>query len=190
VATLRVARFLSLTEAEGPGRRCALWLQGCRLCCPGCCNPAMWDPAGGREVAVEELAGLLRAARGEVEGLTLLGGEPFLQAAGAAAVARAARALGLSVVTFTGHRREELVASPDPDTAALLAATDLLVDGPYLAQEPERERRWAGSANQRFHYLTDRYRPGLERPGPGEPQETVEVHLGADGRLLRSGWPV
>ena len=39
----------------------------------------------------------------------------------------------------------------------LLAATDLLVDGPYMAERPERHRPWVGSDNQRFRFLTERY---------------------------------
>jgi anaerobic ribonucleoside-triphosphate reductase activating protein len=190
VTRLRVARWVPVTEAEGPGRRFALWLQGCRLACPGCCNPELWDAARGRAAAPGEVTAALAAVRGEVEGITLLGGEPFDQAAGAARVARAARGMGLSVAVFTGYRLEELAARGDRGTRALLAAADLLVDGRYDASRPERERRWVGSRNQRFHFLTDRYAPGVEAVHPGEPAETVELHLGPDGSLVRSGWPV
>ena len=190
MSSLRVARWVPVTEAEGPGRRFALWLQGCSLACPGCCNADLWDPAGGREVLAAAVAAALEAVRSEVEGITLLGGEPFDQAAGAAEVARAARGWGLSVAVFTGYSRPELESRGDEGTAALLAATDLLVDGRYDASRPERARRWVGSANQRFHFLTGRYAPGLEILRPGEPAETVELHLGADGSVIRSGWPV
>ena len=42
--------------------------------------------------------------------------------------------------------------------AELLALTDILVDGPYLRQQPDTTRRWVGSTNQRIHFFTDRYR--------------------------------
>lgn len=77
----------------------------------------------------------------------------------------------------------------EPGVAALLAATDLLVDGRYDRERPERERHWVGSANQRFHFLTDRYRPGIERIRPGEPETTVELRIGGDGRVRMNGWP-
>ena len=32
------------------------------------------------------------------------------------------------------------------------------MDGPYRQDQPETRRRWIGSANQRIHFLTDRYR--------------------------------
>ena len=44
---LQVAQIVPCTEAEGPGRRFALWFQGCPLRCPGCCNPEFIPFAGG-----------------------------------------------------------------------------------------------------------------------------------------------
>jgi anaerobic ribonucleoside-triphosphate reductase activating protein len=62
----------------------------------------------------------------------------------------------------------------DPAVHELLACTDLLVDGPYLREQPEPRRRWVGSANQQVHFLTDRYRsddPCWQRPN------TLEIRL-------------
>jgi anaerobic ribonucleoside-triphosphate reductase activating protein len=186
---LRVADMVPVTEAEGPGPRLALWVQGCTLRCPGCCNPQMFEAAGGREMEVAEVAAALDEVRGRIEGVTFLGGEPFEQAAALAEVAREARRRGLSVAVFTGFTLEELRGGTLPGTRDLLAGTDLLVDGRYRRGEPETARRWAGSANQRFHFLTDRYRPGVEEIAPGQPDRTVELRFGPDGRVHASGWP-
>jgi anaerobic ribonucleoside-triphosphate reductase activating protein len=133
-----------------------------------------------------------RAVRDEIEGVTLLGGEPFEQAEGLAAYARGARGLGLSVMTFSGYTLEELRthAASRPAVGELLEATDVLVDGRYDAKLAETERLWAGSTNQRFHYLTGRYTDCIEQPAADEPLRSVEVRIGADGRLLANGWPV
>jgi anaerobic ribonucleoside-triphosphate reductase activating protein len=187
---LRVGARVPVTEVEGPGARYALWVQGCSIRCPGCCNPHLFEAAGGQAVSVDLLLDEVREVRPRIEGLTLLGGEPFEQAAPAAALAHGARALGLSVMTFTGYTLEALRARHDPGVAALLAATDLLVDGLYLAQRPERRRRWVGSENQRFHYLSDRYSPAIEAPGEAGALRAVEVRVAADGRVLLNGWPV
>ena len=37
--TMQIAQVVPVTEAEGPGKRFAVWFQGCPLRCPGCCNP-------------------------------------------------------------------------------------------------------------------------------------------------------
>jgi anaerobic ribonucleoside-triphosphate reductase activating protein len=156
---VRVLRFLPVTEAEGPGRRAALWVQGCSIRCPGCFNPHSWAFDAGEPLRWRELAEAVRVAAADhaIEGLTLLGGEPFDQAGPLASLAEAVRAGGLSVMTFTGYVLEDLRAADRTDWDRLLTATDLLVDGPYIAQRPERHRPWIGSDNQRFWFLTDRY---------------------------------
>lgn len=189
--TLRVATISVDTEAEGYGRRWALWVQGCPIRCPGCCNPEMFDPVGkSRERSVAELVDSMRAAKAAgVEGITVLGGEPFEQAAGVLEVARAARTLGLTVMVFSGYTLEELRARPEPAVAALIDTCDILVDGRYDETQPEPPppigRRWLGSQNQRMHYFTTAYQPDDERLYAAN---TVELHW-RDGKLLVNGWP-
>jgi anaerobic ribonucleoside-triphosphate reductase activating protein len=186
---IRIAAVVDVTEAEGPGCRFAVWVQGCAIRCPGCCNPHMFDAAGGSPVAPADLLARLDRVRDRVEGITLLGGEPFEQGAALAPFARGARERGLSVVAFTGHLLEDLRLDRPAGSRELLAEVDLLVDGPYRADLPERDRRWSGSANQRFHFLTGRYSPGVESILPGRPERTVELRFRPDGTLEWSGWP-
>jgi anaerobic ribonucleoside-triphosphate reductase activating protein len=185
--TLSVAQVVSCTEAEGPGRRYALWFQGCPLRCPGCCNPEMLPFAGGTPRTVAELLAEIEHVHQShgIEGVTLLGGEPLAHAAGAAALARGVRALGLSVMVFSGYTLDEARALPDPAVADLLAHTDILVDGPYVRERPDTERRWIGSTNQRIHFLTDRYR--ADDPCWRQPN-TLEVRL-RGGELSVNGFP-
>src|SRR3954469_22313148 len=95
--TLQVAQIVPCTEAEGPGRRFALWFQGCPLRCPGCCNPEFIPFAGGESIPLPDVLAMLDGARGRgVGGITPPGGEPLAHAAGAAALASAARERGLT----------------------------------------------------------------------------------------------
>src|SRR5262245_28687224 len=188
--SVRVGARVPVTRVEGPGARYALWVQGCSIRCPGCCNPHLFAAAGGERVAVETLLAEIRAAGPAIEGVTFLGGEPFEQASALARVARGSRGLGLSVMVFSGYTLEELAARvADDGVAALLRYTDVLVDGRYEASRPERTRLWAGSENQRFHYLTDRYGPEIERPADGAALREVEVRIEADGTISANGWP-
>jgi anaerobic ribonucleoside-triphosphate reductase activating protein len=186
-AFLQVAQIVPCTEAEGPGRRFALWFQGCPLRCPGCCNPEMLPFEGGRSLSVAEVLAQVctTAAEQGVEGITLLGGEPLAHAAGAASLAREVRLLGLTVMVFSGYTLEEARALPDPAVADLLAHTDILVDGPYVRELPETRRRWIGSANQRIHFLAARYRE--DDPCWREPN-TLEIRL-TDTELTVNGFP-
>jgi anaerobic ribonucleoside-triphosphate reductase activating protein len=185
---VRVLRFLPATDAEGPGRRAALWVQGCSIRCPGCFNPHSWTFDGGQPVGWPELAEGVRAAAADhdIEGLTLLGGEPFDQAAPLASLAETVRAGGLSVMTFTGYVLEDLRAAGREDFDRLLAATDLLVDGPYLAQRPERRRPWIGSDNQRFWFLTDRYAHLAD--DLGAIPNRLEIRISRSGEVAVNGF--
>lgn len=159
--TMQVAQVVPCTEAEGPGRRFAVWFQGCPLRCPGCCNPEFLPFQGGESKTLAEMLQWLEQARAEasIEGISLLGGEPFAHAEAAAGLAKSARLLGLTVMVYSGYTLEEIRRQLDPSAAELLAHTDVLVDGPYVRELPDTERRWVGSTNQRVHFLTNRYRP-------------------------------
>jgi anaerobic ribonucleoside-triphosphate reductase activating protein len=189
MAWLNVAAWRDCTEAEGPGRRAALWVQGCDKRCPGCCNPGFLPLVERELIPVPAmLAKLLQAQQGHaLEGLTLLGGEPMLQAQGLAELARGAQAAGLSVMVFTGYTLEELVTCSPLGYRNLLDVTDVLVDGPYERSQPDETRRWIGSRNQRLHYLSDRYDAAIERLPAGGRE--LEIRIGLDGALRVNGWP-
>jgi anaerobic ribonucleoside-triphosphate reductase activating protein len=163
-AALRLAarpERLSVVHHSGPGLRLVLWVQGCSLrCTRRCINPALLDPAGGFQVAAAELARALLAKAGDypdAEGVTVLGGEPFDQAAGLAAALAPVRAAGLSTMVYSGHRLEDLERSADPGVGRLLALCDLLVDGPFVDALYDPRLVWRGSSNQRLLRLTGRY---------------------------------
>jgi anaerobic ribonucleoside-triphosphate reductase activating protein len=184
---VRVARFLAATRAEGPGVRTAVWVQGCRIRCPGCFNPHMWSFRGGEQVTPEELTARILAAG--TEGLTLLGGEPFDQAGALAEVAREVGRAGRSVMTFTGYTYEELTRAAEAgreDVAALLDATDLLVAGPFLRDRIDTARPWVGSTNQEFILLSDRFPHLLD--GLSRTPDRLEILVDSSGRVAVNGW--
>jgi anaerobic ribonucleoside-triphosphate reductase activating protein len=122
---------------------------------------------------------LINNNREGIEGISLCGGEPFAQAEPLSRVAAAAHTMGLSVVSFSGYTLEELASVPQADL--LLAQTDILLDGRFEKGSLERKRHWVGSTNQRVHYLTARYAPGLEYPAEGE--RVRNSHTGPHGRV-------
>lgn len=158
--TLRVAAFVGHTRTEGPHLRAALWVQGCSIGCPGCCNPEFFDPKAGRLRSIATLArALARAkARWSIEGLTVLGGEPLEQIRATTALAQSARDLDLGVIVYTGMtaaRAESL-----PGWASLWQHVDTVVAEPYIAAlrlARAQGPRPLGSSNQRFLHATARY---------------------------------
>jgi anaerobic ribonucleoside-triphosphate reductase activating protein len=183
---MQIAQVVPCTEAEGPGKRFAIWFQGCPLRCPGCCNPEFLPFKGGHAKTLREMTDWLTRAKEEsgIEGITLLGGEPTSHAVAAVALAKAARGLGLSVMVFSGHTIEELQARVEPEVAELIATTDILVDGPYIREQPDAERRWIGSRNQRIHFLTPRYRYDEQ----WREKNTLEIRVDRDGITI-NGFP-
>jgi anaerobic ribonucleoside-triphosphate reductase activating protein len=190
--TLRWSRFLAATQAEGPGVRAAVWVQGCSVKCPGCFNPHLWSEKGGQDDDPRQLADawVAQARAAGSEGITLLGGEPFDQAAAMGVVAEAFRDAGLTVMTFTGYRLEQVRSwsAERADIRKLLEATDLLADGPYLADQPERSRPWIGSTNQGLTALTHRYADLMGDITRSGGLDRLEIRIGRDGTIAVNGW--
>jgi Pyruvate-formate lyase-activating enzyme len=187
MAYLNITSVRSCTESEGPGKRFALWVQGCNRRCPGCCNPEMQPIIRAHIVEAKDIIPLMEHSAREygIEGISLIGGEPVLQAEGLAEISRWAKSEGLSVLLFTGFTLEELRQKDDPHVNELLTAVDILVDGPYMRELPDEKRDWVGSVNQRVHFLTDRYAPGNEYAAQ---QHQMEL-LVSDNQIMFNGWP-
>lgn len=181
---LRVFQFTPATKAEGPGLRACIQVQGCPIRCPGCAVPQTWSEQGGQTLDTQYL--IEKIVDGPtVEGVTFLGGEPFAQAAALAEIARWVKAHGMTVLTFTGYWLEDIQKANRTDFNELLAATDLLIDGPFQREQVQFTRPWVGSSNQRYHFLTDQY--AHLAPTLNSIPNRIEVRLNPDGRIFVSG---
>ncbi|MBI4317670.1 MAG: radical SAM protein [Chloroflexi bacterium] len=171
---INAAAFLKDSAAVGPGRRDAVWVQGCSILCPGCANVAFLPHVPRRSLSVRQLLAHFRSRGGRINGISVLGGEPTEQVEAVTALLEGVQDLGFSTVVFTGRVYENLLEDPDHAIHRLLAATDLLIDGPFVLGEYDPSLRWRGSRNQRLIYLTHRLRgcdPGCDSP-------SAEVVLG------------
>lgn len=134
---------------DGPGLRLTIFTQGCLHHCPGCHNPQTHDPDGGSWADTDDI--LAAAAENPLlDGITLSGGDPFLQPVPCLALAEGAHKIGLNVWAYTGYTWEALWEENDADKLALLKETDVLVDGPFLLAERSLELQFCGSRNQRL----------------------------------------
>jgi anaerobic ribonucleoside-triphosphate reductase activating protein len=188
-----IAQIVPLTWAEGPGPRLALWVQGCTLRCPGCCNAALQLFEGEEGALTPSLLTphqiLDMAPPGTIEGITLLGGEPMAHAQSLLPLALLAAERGLTVMTFTGYPLEYLLRQGTLPQLDLLDSTDLLVDGPYIASKHDaRTRRWVGSSNQKVRALTSAYRDRLHDGTLLAGKQTVELRYSKAGVSI-NGWP-
>jgi len=147
---LRIADTIQDSIVDGPGFRFVVFTQGCLRHCPECHNPHTWDPSGGKEVTVDSLYKTL-SSNPLTDGLTLSGGEPYLQAAACAELAQRAKAGGFNVWCYSGYTFEEIleISKTDSGFKALIESTDVLIDGMFLIEEKSLTLKWRGSQNQR-----------------------------------------
>ncbi len=89
-----------------------------------------------------------------IEGVTLIGGEPTLQAS-LNSLVRELRDIGLGIILFTGRDFEDLEDS-------LTSFLDLVIDGRFVMEERDHERNLIGSKNQRIIEVSDRYHDCLD----------------------------
>ncbi len=178
--------FLARSTENGPGTRAVVWVQGCTLGCSGCFNPATHDTGIRQLVPVKELAAKVLAIP-DNEGVTISGGEPFLQAEALAELGRRMQDADLGVLMFSGFSYETLSQSDNPAWKALLEVCDLLIAGPFV-QELACSMALRGSSNQTLHYLSERYRgrqAQLEHSS-----NSVEILIDENGQMLVTGFPV
>jgi anaerobic ribonucleoside-triphosphate reductase activating protein len=146
---IRIAGTVNDSIVDGPGLRFTIFTQGCTHHCPGCHNPETHDFLGGHEEDTDEL--VRRFTKNPLlSGITLSGGDPMEQPGPCAYLARAAQEKGLNVWTYTGYTLEELLRENDAEKMRLLAATDVLVDGPFILAQRSLELKFCGSRNQRL----------------------------------------
>ena len=147
---MKIAGLVQDSIVDGTGFRFVVFTQGCERRCEGCHNPATWEPDGGVEKTVAEIAAQM-LSNPLTDGLTLSGGEPLLQLSECKELVSIARKNGLNVWLYTGYTFEELLseAETEPVLSEILGSTDVLIDGPFILSERTLNLRWRGSRNQR-----------------------------------------
>lgn len=187
MSVLNLAGFLARSEVNGPGTRAVVWVQGCPRRCEGCFNKAFQPFSPATLTPVDMLAKTILSIDG-IDGVTFSGGEPFAQAGPLAVLGERLRNAGLSVVTFSGYTPEELAGGDDPAWPVLLAATDLLIAGPFIAARacPDPLK---GSANQQVIALGTRIPLPPDTSGKDAAGNRAEFTIAPDGSITTTGYP-
>ena len=159
------------TEVLGPGKRLAIWTQGCMKRCPGCISPEFRELTQAQIVDGKAMA-TYAIRHPEFSGITISGGEPFLQASALAKLISTIKSEreNFSSIIFTGFLIEELIWD---EATELLQLTDLLIDGPFV-QEMFTTEGLRGSQNQRFHFLTDKLKPYFQEITLGKRNREIQ----------------
>lgn len=189
MSVIRLHATLAASLANGPKRSFVVWVQGCTMDCPGCCNPGSHDPGGGYEKDVDELAdGIIRD--GSIGGLTISGGEPLEQLDAVLHLVTVVRRFrpDLCIVLFTGHefpgekvRIHAVAGSGTWKFHRLIGQLDVLVEGPYLQEAPGKDPL-AASTNQKVSFPAGRFGPDDLVDIP-----RVELFVNEKGEIIESG---
>ena len=144
--------------ANGPGIRVSLFVSGCPHACKGCFNEAAWNPSFGEAFTEEVEERILQALdKKEIQGLTLLGGEPLvpenLHALLPFLRKMKERLPEKDLWCFSGYRYEELMQREGKEKEEILelfSQLSVLVDGRFHLEEKDLRLLFRGSRNQRL----------------------------------------
>lgn len=144
--------------ANGPGIRTSLFVSGCTHACKGCFNQIAWDFNYGKPFTEETINDIIESMRPDyVQGLTLLGGEPFehTNQQGLLPLLRAVKRFlpDKDIWCFTGYLFDkdicEDMCAKWEETKEMLSYIDVLVDGKFVEELKDMMLKFKGSSNQR-----------------------------------------
>jgi anaerobic ribonucleoside-triphosphate reductase activating protein len=178
---MNIAHIEKQSFIYGPGCRYVIWTQGCSIRCNGCWNQSMWDFTFKNNITVSDLFNQIAKAGKNIEGITLLGGEPLDQFKETLSLLQTCYKAGLSTVLFTGYEMEEI---HQKDMSEITKNLDILITGRYEKNKRTLQHQWIGSTNQKIHFLTDRYSCYNVKNG-----NYMEISIDQDGSLTVLGFP-
>jgi anaerobic ribonucleoside-triphosphate reductase activating protein len=144
--------------ADGEGVRVTLFVSGCTNHCKGCFQPQTWDFHYGTPYTEETEKELLEAlSYDHIQGLTLLGGEPF-EIENQRVLVHLLKKVRETypekdIWSYTGFIYDrDLVPGGKrycEVTDEMLSYLDVLVDGPFVEEKKNIRLMFRGSENQR-----------------------------------------
>ena len=165
---MHYAEIKNFDVANGPGIRVSLFVSGCPHACPGCFNEIAWNYEYGEEYTEEVEEKILKAvSRAEIQGLSLLGGEP-LYPANLHALLPLLRKVKerlpkKDIWCYSGYTYEELLSRKGEEKKEIDEAFSyltVLVDGRFIASEKDITLLFRGSRNQRLILVEETRRRG------------------------------
>lgn len=181
----RISHYVKKTKVLGPGNRFCIWFQGCEKRCDGCINKDGQDIKGGIFIDNSILMNLLRADN-SITGVTISGGEPFLQGAELLdLVRRIKEETALDIMIYTGYTFENLIVNEI--YKRILGYIDILVDGEY-DEVLNNNELYRGSSNQKIHFITNKYKSYEDKINRSK-SRNIEFQSTGEDDLIMIGIP-
>lgn len=147
--SIRIAGIVEDSITDGPGLRTTIFTQGCLRNCEGCHNKQTHSLDGGKLYSVEELYNII-VSNPIIDGVTISGGEPMLQAQALIPLLSEIKQNNLHIAIYTGYTLEELLNLKDNNINQVLILTDTLIDGEFKIELKSLKCKFKGSTNQRI----------------------------------------
>lgn len=175
---MKISHYIERTSVLGPCVRSALWVHGCCFSCEGCLAKDM-NEGPYKEYTPSDLSKIFLNVT-DAEGITISGGEPFLQSEQLATMLEEIKEKrDYGVIIYSGFLKEDLEKNKDKGVQRLLKHIDILIDGHYM-QELDDGKPYRGSSNQRIHLITDRYKSIFEDYYEGTDKRNIEIDVDKD----------
>ena len=145
--------------ANGNGVRVSLFVSGCLNHCKGCFQPETWNFDYGKPFTKEAEQEILTAlCPSYIQGLTVLGGDPF-EIANQETVCSLLSLVrkqfpDKDIWVYTGYILDQDLLEGGkchtPWTDEMLSYIDVLIDGPFVEELKDLSLQFRGSSNQRL----------------------------------------
>lgn len=137
----------------GPGTRIGIWFQGCKRKCANCISSHTWEIEKGERVLLSDLKSKIEVFKrmGKTEGITISGGEPFLQPYALKEILDFAKNIGIEDrLVYTGFEFEEIIN----EHSWIKSNISVLIDGKYI-EGNNSAYIWKGSENQKLIIMSE-----------------------------------
>ncbi len=178
---MNIAHIEETSLIYGPGIRFVIWTQGCSIHCRDCWNKEMWSFITKNEISTNKLfCNIIK--ENNIEGVTILGGEPFDQYEELLILVKQIRKTDLSIILYTGYSFNEL---KNENKTEILNFIDIIITDRYDENYRTRNGGLVGSSNQVIHFLTKRY-SNIDLSKINE----SEISIDENGKIMIYGYEI
>lgn len=147
---MRYGQIREYDIANGKGIRCSIFVTGCTRNCKNCFNKEYKDFNAGKLWTDKETQLIINyLSEDVVDGLTILGGEPFENSEGLVEIIKEIKkSTKKNIWIYSGYTYDQIIS--DNKKKELLMLCDILVDGPFIEELKDLRLKFRGSSNQRI----------------------------------------
>lgn len=178
---MNVAHIEEHSFIYGSGCRFVIWTQGCSIRCKDCWNKEMWDFDKKNIISTKQILEQIINEKEYIQGVTILGGEPFDQYDKLITLIKEIRKIDLSIILFTGYTIQELKQKKYTE---IFDYVDILITERFDSEYKTQKGGLIGSSNQKIIFLTDKYSE-KDLSSTNE----IEISINQNGEMTLYGYP-